>query len=110
MATKTFEYVAFWGDIAWVAGTTCFDCVCQGATVEQAVQRLSHSLYAEAMYAVKEGRVPFDSEHRKPVEKFSSIEGAIPTPDPSAQFSKTARYTGSFEVTWKEPTLSTATP
>jgi hypothetical protein len=100
MATKSFEYVAFWDTCAWAVGTTCVDLVCQGATIEQAVQRLSHSAYAEATIATREGRTPFAM--RPAIDKFSNTADAIPTPPPTALFSKAQRYKGTFEISWKD--------
>ena len=98
---RTFEYVAFWDEVAWVAGTTGYNDVQQGQTLVEAVDRLRFSLYLHAVWAGNDRR-PFAviDETRAPMDSFRNSEGAI-TCEPG-QEQQGVRYRGYVEVEWTD--------
>src|SRR5581483_1096311 len=102
MRSKTLEYVAFWSEIAWVAGTTTFNIVSQGDTLEQAVESLAYSLQMNALWDQSNGDDPLTrrDSSTEPLDDFTDTSDCV-----TADFGlekKGRRYTGTVTVEWDE--------
>ena len=99
--SRDFEYVAFWDEVAWVAGPTGYYYVSQGDTLERAVDNLKGGLQLTAMWCQTEGKEPFtEKEGKDPPVEFSNTEDCV-----TAEFgleTKGRRYVGSITVEWNE--------
>ena len=102
--SRTFQFVMFWDQVAWVAGTTDYYYVSQGQTPEQCVESLQQGLYLTAVWCERDGHVPFDEGHMQadavPPE-FKAIDEAV-TFDHECAADKEKSYTGSVTIEWEE--------
>lgn len=101
---RHFEFVAFWDQVAWVAGTTTYNAVSQGQTLARAVENLKYSLQLDAQFALNEGKQPFiiDYDGKKPLDSFTRTGGAQPMPRGREEPRKGTRYRGALDVHWGE--------
>lgn len=99
---RHFEFVAFWGDVAWVAGTTTYNAVAQGQTLARAVENLKYSLQVDAQWALNEGKQPFiiDYDGKRPLDSFANPGNASPMPRGREEPKKGTRYRGTLDVYW----------
>src|SRR5579863_5505862 len=102
MRSRTFEYVAFFDEVAWVAGTTTYNSVAQGEDLQQAVERLRESLWLDAIWTQADGEEPFANRGlpTTPLDSFTDTSDCV-----TADFGldkKGRRYTGSITVEWDE--------
>lgn len=66
-------FVAYWDEHAWVAGTSRYNCVTQGPTLEETVDRLARTLRSEMVLSRKMGNTrPFqiDFPGKEPLKAF----------------------------------------
>ncbi len=100
MRRRNFEFVAFWDTGAWVAGTTAYNSVAQGDTLEHAVRNLKQTLWLDAVWSQTDGRKPFsvDQPGLEPMDSFSNVQDTLSVTykDPS----KEERYHGNLIVEW----------
>lgn len=102
--SRTFQFVMFWDEVAWVAGCTDYYYVSQGQTPEQCVERLRDGLYLTAVFCERDGREPFDDSDRPDLvvpDDFTNTQDAV-TFDHECAADKEKSYTGSVTVEWEE--------
>ncbi len=100
MKSRHFEFVTFWEQGGWVAGTTTYNAVAQGQTPQRAVENLKYSLQIDAQLAINEGKQPFVIVHDglKPLDSFTRTGGAQPMPRGREEPRKGTRYRGTLDV------------
>lgn len=94
------RFVAFWDESAWVVGASAYNCVVQGPTLEEAVERLARTLRSETILARERGSLkPYyiDGPGKEPDPKYLTIEGDIEF-DPDVEPNQDHRYTGWVRV------------
>lgn len=97
---RYFNFVAFWDEVAWVAGATTYNSLAQGETLEEAVKNLREQLWLDALWAQTDGKRPFEvfDETREPMKDFCDMTDTV-----SVSYnkpSKEVRYRGEFVVEW----------
>ena len=106
--SRTFEYVVFYDQVAWVAGATDYYAVQQGRTPDEAVDSLKYCLQVEAEWAELEDQVPFsreDMQAKDVPEEFRATDEAC-----THEYGmwdgedREKSYTGTLTVEWRVPT------
>lgn len=97
--TQKFDYVAFWDEVAWVAGTTTFNQVAQGSSLSEAIESLKTCLRVVAVWDQSRGVRPFEVKGlaETPLDSFAKAAGCVPVVERPV---KGKRYMGSFVVEW----------
>lgn len=96
-----FEFIVFWDDHHWAAGSTTYGLSAYGQTMDEAVQKLK-DVFIEFRHALNTiERAPHDPFHRKGSERWFGEAhelvddgGGVWDTEPS----KTERYFGAFEI------------
>ena len=106
LKSRTFQYVMFWDEVAWVAGPVDYYYVTQGPTPEECVERLREGLWLTAVWSEKEGHELFsdtdaNGPHQVP-DEFKAVDEAC-TFDDECSANKEKSYTGSVTIEWEVP-------
>jgi len=105
--SRTFTFVMFWGDVAWVAGCTDYYYVAQGDTPSSCVGCLEGDLYLTAKFCEMDGHVPFDDTARPDMvvpDEFTDTDSCTTYDPDSTGEDHERRYTGQVTVEWEVPT------
>lgn len=102
MKSRRFEFLAFWDQCGWVAGTTSYNAVAQGQSLNRAVENLKYSLQLDVQFALNEGKQPFviDYDGKRPLDSFTRTGGAQPLPRGREEPKKGTKYRGFLDVHW----------
>lgn len=104
--SRMFEYVVFWDQVAWVAGTTDYYAVQQGPTPDEAVEHLKMCLAMEAEWEEMDERVPFSREDMQAKDvpaEFKDTEEACTHEPGFGGDDHEKSYTGHITVEWRVP-------
>jgi hypothetical protein len=90
---RELEFVARWDQFAWIAGTTRYNVMGQGATLKEAIDSLLLCLESCVVWARQEGREPFYKDPG-PIDEFRSAKDCLPLREGIREPQRSRRYTG----------------